>query len=152
MRIKRPVPVPEAVRRLRESKGLTQEQFAKLVGCEQSHISKVERGDRAVSFDLAVELADRFHRPLVDFLDERRRRILGALVGQPDIGPAALATMTAVAQRIAWEVTCRNAEITPAEMWKHMPEHQRVNYFEAARAAQTLLTPAAGQEDDENHG
>jgi transcriptional regulator with XRE-family HTH domain len=87
---------------IREARGLTQRQLAEMVGADQSQISKIERGDEAVSlgriyaiaaalnvgpgelFDPS-ELQDRIMRLVYSLREEQRDsalRILEALVGQ----------------------------------------------------------------------
>lgn len=43
---------------VRESRAVTQEAIAKQVGVSQQFISRVERGNKSISLDLAAEIAD----------------------------------------------------------------------------------------------
>jgi transcriptional regulator with XRE-family HTH domain len=50
--------LPARLRELRESAGMTLESLASAAGTSHDSISKIERGQRAPSFRLAVALAD----------------------------------------------------------------------------------------------
>lgn len=47
----------ERIKRLREQRGMTQEELADLVGVHQSKISHCETGARGISLDLAARIA-----------------------------------------------------------------------------------------------
>ena len=55
------------IRDLREDADLTQRQVAELLRCDQSLYSKYERGERVLSLDAAVKLAQ-FYGTSVDYL------------------------------------------------------------------------------------
>lgn len=46
------------LKELRKTKGLTQEQFAKLVGISQAYVSDIEKGKKDIDFTLAKKFAD----------------------------------------------------------------------------------------------
>jgi len=46
------------LKELRKLKGLTQEQFAKLVGISQAYVSDIEKGKKDIDFTLAKKFAD----------------------------------------------------------------------------------------------
>jgi DNA-binding XRE family transcriptional regulator len=61
---KDPIRVPNALdlfgrqlRKLRESRDLSQERLAELCGYEHKHIGRVERGERSVSFEGIIRIA-----------------------------------------------------------------------------------------------
>jgi len=54
----------------RKAKGLTQKQVADLIGVDQSHISRMERGETAVSLDLLLGIRRVLGIPLAQLLDE----------------------------------------------------------------------------------
>ncbi len=47
----------EWARALRESAGINQADFARMIGFDQSHVSKVERGHKTVTADYAIAFA-----------------------------------------------------------------------------------------------
>lgn len=56
------------IKELREShEGLTQEKLAELLNTSDSHLRKIENGQRSASIDLYIELAQYFHVSL-DYL------------------------------------------------------------------------------------
>lgn len=70
----------ERIKRLRRSKGLTQEQLAEKLRVSRTYIGKIEKGSQVGSIELAVELAVFFGVPLEHLLlgsecpaDNRRR-------------------------------------------------------------------------------
>ena len=77
--------VKEVGRRIKKTRmraGLTQEQLAQLLEITIDHVSKIERGNKGISIDLAVALAMQFHVS-IDFLllgktlqtDEMKKKI-----------------------------------------------------------------------------
>jgi transcriptional regulator with XRE-family HTH domain len=62
------------VRRLRERKGLTQEQFAEISGFSQQYISGLEQGRRNPTVITLYELAAALGASHMDLLMPRRRR------------------------------------------------------------------------------
>ena len=55
---------------LREDKDLTQTEVAKIIGTSQSYYASYERGERPISFERAVILAD-FYGVSLDYLAGR---------------------------------------------------------------------------------
>ena len=43
---------------IRETRNMSQDDIAKQIGVSQQFISRVERGNKSISLDLAVEIAD----------------------------------------------------------------------------------------------
>lgn len=43
---------------IREARNMSQDDIAKQIGVSQQFISRVERGNKSISLDLAVEIAD----------------------------------------------------------------------------------------------
>lgn len=60
----------EFVRKAREDKGLTQIDMANACGLTQSFYSKVERGDREVSFENALRICVELNLNMKDFIRE----------------------------------------------------------------------------------
>jgi transcriptional regulator with XRE-family HTH domain len=58
----------DRVRRLRKSKGITQLEFAELLGVGRSYLSQIERGKRDPGLRLVKAIADGFKIPLADLL------------------------------------------------------------------------------------
>lgn len=56
--------LPERLAELREARGLSQEQLAEKAGTSRFSVSRLERGLRAPSLFLAVQLADALAVPL----------------------------------------------------------------------------------------
>lgn len=52
------------VKELRENAGLTQAHMATFIGVDQSHVSKIEKGERALSTDMLEKLSALFCYPL----------------------------------------------------------------------------------------
>lgn len=62
------------IRALRQTHGITQEEFAARLHVSSNHLGKVESGKRRCSLDLLIEIAEEFHVTL-DYLvlgQERR--------------------------------------------------------------------------------
>lgn len=57
-----------SLRRLRKSAGLSQRGFAKLVGLDQAHLSKLERGERLPSWRTMRRLARAFPEDIRNLL------------------------------------------------------------------------------------
>lgn len=49
------------IKEIRESRGLTQKEFAKQLGVDANYISMVERGDRSPSLSLLTDISDAFN-------------------------------------------------------------------------------------------
>lgn len=63
---------PEAIKRWRQRRRLTQRELAYLCKCSQNTISLIERGDLlTMSEDLALEIADRLGVPWEDLFEAR---------------------------------------------------------------------------------
>ena len=56
---------------LRVKAGLTQKELAIRVGCAQSEISRIERGERSISVDRLQQLAMALNVPVATLLGER---------------------------------------------------------------------------------
>jgi len=56
---------------LRVKAGLTQKELAIRVGCAQSEISRIERGERSISVDRLQQLAAALNVPVAALLGER---------------------------------------------------------------------------------
>jgi transcriptional regulator with XRE-family HTH domain len=81
----------ERIRDLRKTKGLTQEQFAELIGVEQKHVSRLELGKSFPPFDRLEKIAQVLGVPLKDIFDfihladqETRSKGVEDLLGQLD--------------------------------------------------------------------
>lgn len=55
------------IKSLRKKHGLTQEEFAELLGIALNTVSRIEIGQRGISVDLAIEIVARFDTTL-DFI------------------------------------------------------------------------------------
>lgn len=55
------------IKSLRKKHGLTQEEFAELLGIALNTVSRIEIGQRGISVDLAIEIVARFNTTL-DFI------------------------------------------------------------------------------------
>ena len=62
------------VRRLRQARGLSQEQFGFAAGIDRTYVSGVERGIRNPSLVLAQKFADALEVPLALLLDETEKK------------------------------------------------------------------------------
>ena len=71
--------IGEKLRELRQKKGLSQEELAKVVQVSQPWISQIERGTKIVTVPLAKELAAFFQCSVVELIGEeegeRRKEI-----------------------------------------------------------------------------
>lgn len=63
----------ELVRRLRQEKGYSQEEFAFRVGLHQTYVSSVERGERNVTIQTADRIAKALGTTLADLFAELER-------------------------------------------------------------------------------
>lgn len=63
----------ETVKRLREKIGLTQAHIAEFTGVDQSLISKIENGERAMSSDMVDKLSALFCYPLLSATSEAQK-------------------------------------------------------------------------------
>jgi transcriptional regulator with XRE-family HTH domain len=57
------------IRELRKEQGITQERLAELIGKTTEHVSFIERGERAPSFEMLIDLANAFNISLSSLLD-----------------------------------------------------------------------------------
>ncbi|WP_207956915.1 helix-turn-helix transcriptional regulator [Rubrobacter tropicus] len=67
----------ELVRRLRQAKGYSQEDFSFRVGLHQTYVSSVERGERNVTIGTANRIARALGTTLADLFVELERRPSG---------------------------------------------------------------------------
>ncbi len=63
----------ELVRRLRQEKGYSQEEFSFRVGLHQTYVSSVERGERNVTIQTADRIAKALGTTLADLFGELER-------------------------------------------------------------------------------
>jgi transcriptional regulator with XRE-family HTH domain len=61
------------VRRLRQEKGYSQEEFSFRVGLHQTYVSSVERGERNVTIQTADRIAEALGTTLADLFTELER-------------------------------------------------------------------------------
>jgi transcriptional regulator with XRE-family HTH domain len=59
----------ERIRELRKIKGLTQEQFAELIGVEQKHVSRLELGKSFPPLERLEKISQELNVPLKDLFD-----------------------------------------------------------------------------------
>ena len=64
----------ELVRRLRQERGYSQEEFSFRVGLHQTYISSVERGERNVTIQTADRIAKALGTTLADLFGELEQR------------------------------------------------------------------------------
>ena len=67
------VALGQAVRELRQKRGLTQEQVAQASGIAPTYISDIERGVRNPSYELLIELAGALRTPLSEIVKRAER-------------------------------------------------------------------------------
>lgn len=67
----------ELVRRLRQAKGYSQEDFSFRVGLHQTYVSSVERGERNVTIGTANRIARALGTTLADLFGDLERRPSG---------------------------------------------------------------------------
>ena len=60
------------LRSIRHERGLTQEQFAELIGVSVDFLSLIERGVNAPSFEMLEQIARRIRVPVMDLFDFRK--------------------------------------------------------------------------------
>jgi transcriptional regulator with XRE-family HTH domain len=65
--------VGENIKRLRETKNMTQESLAQKLGVTSSNISQIESGERGLSIDKAVLIADALGVSLMDLLEDKEK-------------------------------------------------------------------------------
>jgi transcriptional regulator with XRE-family HTH domain len=80
--------VAASLRALRETRGLSQTDLARLAGVTPSAVSQAERGDRGLSLETLLRLADALHMSLDDLLHAQRRTPYR--VGRRDDDPGVL--------------------------------------------------------------
>ncbi|UOF90834.1 helix-turn-helix domain-containing protein [Fodinisporobacter ferrooxydans] len=59
------------IKRIRESRNMTQTELAERVGVTQEHISRLENEDRNPSFPLLEKIADSLKVPITDLLQDQ---------------------------------------------------------------------------------
>jgi transcriptional regulator with XRE-family HTH domain len=67
--------VGQNVRRIRQKKGLTQEQFAEISGFSQQYLSGLEKGKRNPTIVTVFELASTLGVSHMDLLRPRKKRV-----------------------------------------------------------------------------
>ena len=67
----------ELVRRLRQEKGYSQEEFSFRVGLHQTYVSSVERGERNVTIQTADRIAKALDKTLAEMFGELERTSKG---------------------------------------------------------------------------
>jgi transcriptional regulator with XRE-family HTH domain len=67
--------VGQNVRRIRQKRGLTQEQFAEISGFSQQYLSGLEKGKRNPTIVTVFELASALGVSHIDLLKPERRRV-----------------------------------------------------------------------------
>ena len=72
-RIRRGELVGRKIRRLRKERKLTQTEFAKRIGIQQSDLSRIERGEYRVSLDTLFRMLAEFQVSVAEFFDETDR-------------------------------------------------------------------------------
>jgi DNA-binding XRE family transcriptional regulator/quercetin dioxygenase-like cupin family protein len=80
--------VAGSLRTLRQTRGLSQTDLARLAGVTPSAVSQAERGDRGLSLETLLRLADALHMSLDDLLHAQRRTPYR--VGRRDDDPGVL--------------------------------------------------------------
>ena len=65
-------PVVMNVYELMVQAGLTQQALAERVGCAQSEISRIERGERSVTVERLVQLAEALQVRAADLLEDKQ--------------------------------------------------------------------------------
>lgn len=63
----------EVIKRVREDKGMSQEQLSFALGIDTSAISRMEKGERKVSVDELVKIADCVHEHVTYFFTYPKR-------------------------------------------------------------------------------
>jgi len=80
------------IREIRKMKGLTQEQLAELVNIEQKHVSRIELGKSAPTFERLELFSQVLDVPITDFFRnnssvERKSITINFLVERQDLDP-----------------------------------------------------------------
>ena len=65
--------IGQFLRKLRNEKKLTQEQFAEIIGVSNRSISRWENGVNMPDFDLLIQIADYFDVSIEEILDGERK-------------------------------------------------------------------------------
>ncbi|MDQ1817466.1 helix-turn-helix transcriptional regulator [Massilia sp. CCM 9210] len=60
----------DAIRRIRQKKGLSQEQLALLAGADRSHLGRLERGDNEIAVLLLVRIAKALNISVAELMQE----------------------------------------------------------------------------------
>lgn len=90
----------ENLREIRKAKGMSQEQLAEAADVSQGTISKIERGEMNVTYDVIIKIATALGVPPVQLfpLSELQRRALNAIAAiDPARQDAALVVLEAMA-------------------------------------------------------
>lgn len=58
--------VGKTIKKFREAAGMTQKQLGALVCIDQSMIAKIERGTKAVTVPLLIDIADALNRNIIE--------------------------------------------------------------------------------------
>ncbi len=65
--------ISENLKRIREEKGLSQMQLARMVGISQGMIAQVERGSKTLTLPTAKAIVDKLGCTLDDLLDDQQK-------------------------------------------------------------------------------
>ena len=57
------------IRRLREARGLTQEQFSKIIGTTQSAVARLEKGEQNLTMETLAKMSAALERKIVTLSD-----------------------------------------------------------------------------------
>lgn len=63
--------VGENIKRIREAKGMTQEDLAQMLGVTSSNVSQIESGERGLSIEKGVLIADALGVSLMELLEDK---------------------------------------------------------------------------------
>ena len=88
----------QRLRQLREARGLTQARLAEMVGCDQSQISKIERGSKEISLGRIYEIAAALNVEPSELFEPNESR-LGRLAMRGDVSPQAVGIRLAASLR-----------------------------------------------------
>ncbi|WP_054773314.1 helix-turn-helix domain-containing protein [Methylogaea oryzae] len=62
----------ERIKRAREERRLTQKQLGEMVGIDQAHISRLERGEKGMAIDSLAAIAKALHVSLSDIMEDAK--------------------------------------------------------------------------------